>query len=55
MKEFDRAPFADEAALQPSAGAKVGALTWQPMAARLDDRWEFGRASAPVDEPRAER
>jgi outer membrane protein assembly factor BamB len=47
VQDFAKAQFADEGAVQPAVGAKVGDLDWKEMTAKLDDRWAFGPAGAP--------
>jgi outer membrane protein assembly factor BamB len=47
VQDFSKAPFADEGAVQPAVGTKVGELAWKEMTAKLDDRWAFGPAGAP--------
>jgi outer membrane protein assembly factor BamB len=47
VRDFNEAQLADEAAAKPAAGDKVGDLAWKPLAARLDDRWEFGSPALP--------
>lgn len=48
VQDFAKSQLAGEGALQPTLGEKVGELTWKAMTAKIDDRWEFGPASAPV-------
>ena len=45
--DFAKAQLANEGAVQPALGDKLGDLAWQAMTAKRDDRWEFGPAGAP--------
>jgi outer membrane protein assembly factor BamB len=47
VQDFDSAPLTDEAGAQPAEGNKVGDLTWNKLAAELDDPFAFGPAVAP--------
>jgi hypothetical protein len=42
IKDFDKPQISDEAAVEPSAGDKVGDLAWKPLAVRGDDPMSFG-------------
>lgn len=48
LQDFGKAQLADEVGVQPAAGDRAGPLAWKPMTAKVDDRWDFGPASAPV-------
>lgn len=50
VKDFDAAQLADEAAVQPSIGDKVGTLAWSKFALSEYDRFDLG----PVDAPHAD-
>lgn len=47
VQDLDKAQLADEAGVQPTAGDKVGDLTWKRLTATLDDPFAFGPAVAP--------
>ncbi|OAI47567.1 hypothetical protein AYO44_01435 [Planctomycetaceae bacterium SCGC AG-212-F19] len=48
VRDFHEAQLANEAEVQPNADDKVGALVWKPLAAQLDDRWQFGTVNLPM-------
>jgi outer membrane protein assembly factor BamB len=48
VRDFNEAQLASEATVQPTVGDKIGTRTWQPLTAKLDERWVFGSVALPV-------
>jgi outer membrane protein assembly factor BamB len=47
VKDFDHDPPLDEAAIQPAAGDRVGALVWRHVAVPPEDPFAFGNVHLP--------
>lgn len=47
VKDFDQQQLSGEAAVQPAAGDKTGALAWKPLNVKPDDPMSFGEVHLP--------